>query len=152
MQFQTVAEAIREVGGLSNPSKMPTRSWSIPASRCQVGSKLREVPGSACFDCYACKGAYCWRSTVAALARRWDRLQDALECPVSRARFVGAFTRILANRDWWRWHDSGDVQSVDHLDILVDIAKGSPHCRFWLPTREYGIVAAWRKVHGEFPM
>jgi hypothetical protein len=32
---------------------MPWLSWSIPADRCRVGSRLWDVPGSVCHGCYA---------------------------------------------------------------------------------------------------
>ena len=53
-----VKQAWSEVGGLSKPSKMPSHGYSLPAIRCGVGSKLREVEDSTCYDCYAMKGRY----------------------------------------------------------------------------------------------
>jgi hypothetical protein len=44
-----------------------------------------------------------------------------------------------------RWHDSGDVQDVEHLDRIVNIAKWLPNIKFWLPTREYKIVDDYSK-------
>ena len=49
-------EAKEITGGLSNPSKMPGKAYSIPASRCNVGSRLAKVKGSVCEGCYALKG------------------------------------------------------------------------------------------------
>jgi len=40
-----IKEANSITGGLSNPSKMPGRAYSIPASRCNVGSKLAKRLG-----------------------------------------------------------------------------------------------------------
>ena len=53
-----VKQAWSEVGGLSKPSKMPSHGYSLPAIRCGVGSKLREVEDSTCYDCYAMKGKH----------------------------------------------------------------------------------------------
>ena len=47
---------------LSNTSKMPCKSWGIPASSCKTGAKLRKVKGSVCSGCYAHKGAYSWKA------------------------------------------------------------------------------------------
>jgi hypothetical protein len=44
---------------------------------------------------------------------------------------------------YFRWHDSGDLQDVAHLAKLVEIARALPDIKFWLPTREYGIVASF---------
>jgi hypothetical protein len=41
---------------------------------------------------------------------------------------------------YFRWHDSGDLQSIDHLQRIVDVCLGTPKVRHWLPTREYQIV------------
>lgn len=34
------------VGGLSDTSKMPELSWSTPAEECNVGGRLRLIPGA----------------------------------------------------------------------------------------------------------
>jgi hypothetical protein len=41
----------------------------------------------------------------------------------------------------FRWHDSGDIQSVAHLAAIVEIAKRLPNILFWLPTREFSFVS-----------
>jgi len=45
---------------LSNTSKMPCKSWGIPATKCITGKKLNKIAGSVCNGCYALKGAYSW--------------------------------------------------------------------------------------------
>jgi hypothetical protein len=40
----------------------------------------------------------------------------------------------------FRWHDSGDLQSVEHLRLLAAVARALPELRFWVPTRETAIV------------
>jgi hypothetical protein len=42
--------------------------------------------------------------------------------------------------DYFRWHDSGDIQSIEHLHKIVQIALRLPWIKFWLPTREYSLV------------
>ena len=39
-------DALKLVGGLSKPSKMPGWAYGIPAKECKTGSKLRQVKGS----------------------------------------------------------------------------------------------------------
>jgi hypothetical protein len=129
------------VGGLSKPSKMPWLSYSIPASRCKVGSTLRKVPGSTCASCYACKGRYTFANVQEAL----DRRVASLDVDVNR--WAGTMRALLERkargqaRDF-RWHDSGDLQGQAHLDAIIWIAESLPHVRFWLPSREYGLVRA----------
>ena len=53
-----VSEAKKITGSMTRTSKMPGLSYSLPAWECQVGAKLRKVPGSVCAGCYALKGNY----------------------------------------------------------------------------------------------
>ena len=48
----------KEIGTLSNPSKMPAYAWGISAKQCKVGSKLAKIKGTICNKCYALKGHY----------------------------------------------------------------------------------------------
>ena len=36
----------------------------------------------------------------------------------------------------FRWHDSGDLQSVQHLKNIFEVCKATPETSHWLPTRE----------------
>jgi hypothetical protein len=47
---------------------------------------------------------------------------------------------------YFRWHDSGDLQDVAHLAKLVEIARALPDIKFWLPIREYGIIASFLRT------
>lgn len=154
-------EALEIIGGLSKPSKMPWYSWSISAIICNTGSKLRQVEGSTCSDCYAMKGMYRFPNVKAAHDRRLVALR--------KPEFVEAFILVLTNlynktkairvvdgvsitENRMRWHDSGDIQDLEHLDKIVAIAKGTPLLNHWLPTREYVLVNQWLKLHPEgFP-
>ena len=44
---------------------------------------------------------------------------------------------------FFRWFDSGDIQSLAHLKQIAQIAKNLPSIQFWLPTKEYGIVTEY---------
>lgn len=146
----TYEEAKERVGGLSNPSKMPTLSWSTPAKACKLGAKLARMPGTTCHGCYALKGFYRMKATAEATERRLLILEQALDDEWSYQEFMAAWDTIFAHRlkgrskrddgRYWRWHDSGDLQSVDHLILLNNIARRNPEVQFWLPTREEGMV------------
>ena len=143
----TVKEAEAIVGGLSQPSKMPAYTYSLPAKECNVGSLLHTVKNSVCADCYALKGRYIFDNVQAAQYRRLE----ALEHP----QWVEAMAFLINKRarrfPEFRWHDSGDIQSHEHLDAIVRVVKLTPEVKHWLPTREYGFVSAWRKDNGPFP-
>lgn len=139
-------EALERVGGLSSPSKMPCYGYSIPASACKLGSVLATVKGSTCFSCYAKKGRYVMPNVKNALERRLK----ALEMPT----WVEDMTKVIEWKEksgFFRWHDSGDLQSVRHLEQIVAICKNLPHIKFWLPTREFAVVKEYLKTNGSFP-
>jgi len=37
---------------------------------------------------------------------------------------------------FFRWHDSGDIQSVHHLKKIFNVCKLTPSVQHWMPTRE----------------
>ena len=140
-----IKQAEKIVGGLSQTSKMPTMSISLPATLCKTGSKLRKVSGSVCSKCYACKGAYVWKSTETALKRRFDALMDS--------QWVDAMVSLMENKKrikssgLFRWHDSGDLQSIDHLQRIVEVAKRTPQIKHWIPTKEKKILSDYLKTN-----
>lgn len=136
----TRKKALAVVGGLSKPSKMPGHGWSISAHECKRGSILRGISGSTCSTCYACKGRYSFDQTQAALYRRSQQFHDPA--------WVASMSFLLANMDYFRWFDSGDLQSVEMLDKIAQVARNTPKCKHWLPTRERGIVRKAIVDHG----
>ena len=126
------AEAI--IHSLSKPSKMPGYGYGLPTHACITGSKLREMENSVCSKCYACKGHYAFGPVVAGQTKRLLTLGDP--------RWVAAMITVLKNKKvrWFRWHDSGDLQSLKHLKNIVKVAEGVPDMQFWLPTREKKIL------------
>jgi hypothetical protein len=146
-QFKTIKEALEFVGGLSSPSKMPCHSYGISAYRCDTGSKLVDVVGSTCADCYALKGFYGdWNTNLhKAHQKRYEAMQ--------KSEWVSAMVFLITRKkmDYFRWHDSGDLQSFQHLLNLVTIAEACPGTSFWLPTREKKYVNQYQKAFGDFP-
>ena len=129
-------EAWDLVGGLSKPGKMPGWSIGIPAKECKTGSKLRAVKGSVCHDCYALKGCYVFKVVQDAQYRRLK----AIYTP----QWVQAMVHLINSKkpDVFRWHDSGDVQDLEHLNKIYEVCRLTPTRRHWMPTRE-----AWVKDH-----
>lgn len=52
---------------------------------------------------------------------------------------------------FFRWFDSGDLQSLKNLKDIVRIALALPKIQFWLPTKEYGIISEYFELYGPFP-
>ena len=129
-----IKEAKEITGGLSAPNKMPGPSINLPATQCITGAKLVKVPGSTCSGCYALKGRYRFPNVKEAMQRRLSRLHDP--------RWIDAMVTLINGRHWqkpepvFRWHDSGDIQSVQHLKNIFEVCKRTPGTSHWLPTRE----------------
>ena len=121
-------EAKEITGGLSAPSKMPGPAYNLPATECITGSKLVKVPGSVCAGCYALKGRYRFRNVQEALQRRLQALKDP--------RWVDAMVTLITGEKWFRWHDSGDLQSAWHLKRIFEVCNKTPETSHWLPTQE----------------
>ena len=126
-------EAKEITGGLSAPSKMPGPAYNLPAWQCVTGAKLVKVPGSVCHGCYALKGRYRFNNVRMALARRLESLKHP--------RWVEAMTVLIKGEPWFRWHDSGDLQSAWHLKQIFEVCKRTPDTMHWLPTREARILS-----------
>jgi hypothetical protein len=134
------------VGTLSEPSKMPTYAYSIPAKYCITGSKLRLIAGSTCSHCYALKGRYIFPNVMKAMEYRFNALNDLPLWQASMVELIRETYYKPSNKfdnGYFRWHDSGDVQSLNHLSAIAGIAQALPKILFWLPTREYGIVGEY---------
>ena len=72
------SEALKLVGGLSKPSKMPGWAYGLPAKECKTGSKLRLVKDSVCYNCYALKGCYVFKVVQDAQYRRLASVKHEL--------------------------------------------------------------------------
>ena len=148
-----VSELAALVGGLSEPSKMPGFAYGIPAQACKLGAILRKKKGSVCFSCYAFKGCYVFRVVKEAQARRLEILtRDLFSWKRAMITLLDMKYRRKVGKDRvFRWHDSGDLQSVEHLSAIVEIANLLPSIKFWLPTRERKMVTEWLSSGKSFP-
>lgn len=165
----TLTEARRIVGSLSFPSKLPGTSYGLSARDCKAGGKLGTIPNSVCSSCYALRDKMTWPNVQTAYARRlaaisdprWTdamvRLLTHLHAAPFRRIDLGLRGRKLAREGsrhrmnpmgFHRWHDSGDLQSVEHLEKIVEVCRRTPLIFHWLPTRE---VAMLRTFKGNVP-
>ena len=130
-----IKQAKEITGSLTRTSKMPGLSYSLPAWECKTGSKLRKVKGSVCASCYALKGNYTrYKAIKAAQYVRLDSLKNSL--------WTAAMVAQVKRQKYFRWHDAGDVQDLDHLNKIFEVCSLTPDTKHWMPTRE-----AWIKDH-----
>ena len=142
-----VGQALQLVGGsLGSVGKMPGRSYSISAHACITGSKLVKIAGSTCSGCYALdRGNYQYNSVKLAHKRRL--------ASITGPHWTAAMVFLLQHykEKWFRWHDAGDLQSVQHLLKICAVAALTPKIKHWLPTRELAIVKAYVASGGSVP-
>lgn len=140
-----VKEAETIIHSLSEPSKMPGYGYGLPTRACKTGSKLRQIENSVCASCYACKGHYTFNPVINAAEQRLQ----AIKSP----EWVSAMVTVLGAKRvrFFRWHDSGDLQSVTHLKKIIRVAEGVPDMKFWLPTKEKGILMKYFSKHDYVP-
>ena len=111
---------------------MPGYAYNLPAQACITGAKLAKIPGTPCWGCYAFKGRYNFPNVKDALTRRLESLTDP--------QWIEAMTVLVAHYSlkvpFFRWHDSGDLQSAQHLINIFEVCKLTPATQHWLPTQE----------------
>jgi len=70
------------------------------------------------------------------------RLAYLLACendPAARESWIKVMvTDILKTKcEYFRWHDSGDLQGPWHGEMIAEVARRTPEVRHWLPTKQY---------------
>ena len=135
-----IKDANKIIISLSKPEKMPGYAYGLPAPECKTGSKLRLIPDSVCFNCYAFKGNYARFPVI--LQVQYKRL-ESLQNPL----WVEAMSTVINSErvsklGVFRWHDAGDVQNPEHLKKIFEVCELTPTVQHWMPTRE-----AWIKDH-----
>lgn len=130
----TKKQAISISGSLTTNSKMPCKTYNLPTEACKTGYEMAKIKGSICSTCYADKGfnlVYA-NSIKPGQFARLDSINDPL--------WVDSIVTLIGNDEYFRWHSSGDIQSLEHFQKIVDIALKTPKTMHWLPTREYSII------------
>jgi len=130
----------KQIGTLSNPSKMPSYAWGISAYECMVGSLLAKINGTVCKKCYALKGHYVFKNTKLAHKKRLAAIKKPEWVDYMAELLTLKYKRLDKSRLFHRWFDSGDIQSYAHLMKIFEVCELTPHIKYWLATREYKII------------
>ena len=131
----------KQIGTLSNPSKMPSFAWGISALRCMVGSIMAKIKGTTCHECYALKGHYVFKNTKLAHKKRLNAITKPEWVDYMAELLTLKYKRLAKSRLFHRWFDSGDLQSHEHLMKIFEVCELTPHIKYWLATREYKIIS-----------
>jgi len=129
-----IKDAKKITESLTKTSKMPGKSYSLPAWECKTGWKLAQIPGTPCFSCYAKKGNYTRYPKIKEV--QYKRL-TAIDNPL----WVKAMAVQIKDK-YFRWHDAGDIQSIDHLRKIFEVCRLTPNTLHWLPTQERQFILA----------
>lgn len=135
----SVKECNSVTHGLGNPSKMPGASYGLPASECIAGSRFRQIPGTICSKCYASDRGFYQQKTVKDCQRRRFASIDHPEWVPMMAFLIGRLSE-----PYFRWHDSGDLKSIEHLLKIFEVCRLTKKVRHWLPTQERRMVTVDR--------
>lgn len=138
-------QAATVCGTLTSTSKMPCKSYSLPTEACKTGFKMAKIKGSICSSCYADKGFYRMYENNIKPAQ-FARLDS-----LSSEYWVSGMISSIGKDKFFRWHDSGDLQGLWHLENIVQVCKETPSTKHWLPTREYAFVKEFIAKHGALP-
>jgi len=120
---------------LSNTSKMPSKSWSLPAWETCLGARTTNVDtnqpdvADACKGCYALTGAYMFPNTIKAREHNAEDWKND--------DWVQAMVKAIGKAKYFRWFDSGDVYCVELAKKIREVITLTPNCLHWLPTRAY---------------
>ena len=142
-----IKQATKNVGGLSQTDKMPSKSWGISAKECNIGSKLRaSKQETVCDGCYAFKGFMMLPTQQNAYYRRLEL------CKTDRKLWVLSMDYLIKNHKpikdskYFRWFDSGDIQGADMFKDIIELANLNPDVSFWLPTKEFKLVNIFSSI------
>ena len=139
----TKTQAAIACGTLTSTSKMPCKSYSLPTEACVTGFKMSKIEGSICSKCYANNGFYKMYENNIKPAQ-FSRLDS-----ITGEYWVSGMVSHIGKDEYFRWHDSGDLQNLEHFEKIVAVCIATEFCKHWLPTREYNIIKAFIEKHGK---
>jgi len=123
---------------LTDTSKMPSASWSLPAR--EACPYMLGGEHTICGSCYADKGSYTTYPNVKKAQRaRFAWVRECLKTEAGTDDFVRIMTDVIrrANNPYFRVHDSGDLFSPAYTWAWVRICQALPDVKFWFPTRSW---------------
>ena len=136
-----IKELEKQIGTLSNPSKMPSYAWGISALSCIVGSLMAKINGTVCKKCYALKGHYVFKPVKLAHKKRLNAIKKPEWVDYMAELLTLKYKRLAKSRLFHRWFVSGDLQSYEHLMKIFEVCELTPQINYWLATREYKIIS-----------
>ena len=148
-QITTLKSAIEIAGMVSKGnSKMPGSTFPLDSFSCNVGSRLAEVKGSTCAECYARRIQKMRPSVDIGWSKNQIKTEQTLAIDPTLWEAAVLFQIRRMGFDEHRWLDSGDVPNVQFLASVCEVARQTPDIAHWLPTREVKILLDFVKEYG----
>jgi hypothetical protein len=126
---------------------MPGKSWSLQAGDTCPGSinPLTKEVIEVCADCYAKTGFYRMENVKA------PRLSNRKDW--KRIDWADDMVAALDNERWFRWFDSGDIYTAALAQKIYEVARRTPWCNHWIPSKSYNIpkIRYWLDRLKELP-
>jgi hypothetical protein len=126
-------------GGLTQTTKMPCQSYSLPTIACVTGFKMRAIAGSICSDCYADKGNYRkYANNIepaqhARLVSIDDPLWvDAMVVSIGTDAYFAGMIPVISNRlnilrKSQTWRAPRPIACIGYLRASTASCRHSPH-------------------------
>tara|TARA_R100001082_G_scaffold23645_2_gene11533 strand:+ start:98 stop:790 length:693 start_codon:yes stop_codon:yes gene_type:complete len=134
-------------GGITKKNKkMPFYNYDLSAKDCIKGSVLRNVKGSVCEGCYADKGNFHYPSVKVSHKKHLESLKNGFLWSMAMAYQI-----LYYKAKYFRFHASGDLQSLGHAIQIINLAKLTPSFKYWIPTRETKILKELKEQNISIP-
>tara|TARA_B110000259_G_scaffold53670_1_gene63218 strand:+ start:3176 stop:3832 length:657 start_codon:yes stop_codon:yes gene_type:complete len=150
VEFKTLKAAKETISLTNGNTKMPGSAFSSDSFACKVGSRLASIKGSVCESCYARRIQKLRPSVNQGWTNNYEKsvalIANAPHKWVAACVFQINRFAIKTNEKYHRWFDSGDLDSLDQLKAIIEVAKKTPDIKHWLPTRELAIVRSYNGI------
>lgn len=119
------------MGLLTQNSKMKKSSlegltvvnWTIPAFQSKTGLRTCPNAGACAAGCYARMGAYVWSNVQAAHEAKLALTQGPEFVSTMVSEIQSWLKKRTVKNLKVRWHDAGDVYSLEYLKKLVEVMR-----------------------------
>ena len=129
-------------GGITKKNKkMPFYNYDLSAYDCDKGTQLRKVANSVCSKCYATNGNFQYPSVKLSHQYHIESLNNGFNWVLGMAYQI-----LKTETKFFRFHASGDLQSIEHAKQIINLAKLTPSCKYWIPTRETRILKELKEL------
>lgn len=67
--------------------------------------------------------------------------------PELSEEWVGTMSELVLHycreEPYFRWDDARDLEGMEHLEAILEVVRGTPEVRHWLPTRAHDVLRTW---------